>query len=241
MKPLRVLIADDEKMARHRLTRLLSSMPGVEIVASCEDGQQVLLALEQVDVDVALLDIQMPKTTGLEVADVASEWGIEVVFVSAHPDHAVDAFAKGVVDYVLKPVDAERLALAMTRVRSRLDKPEVRAMAVESHDRLGFAVGNDVRLVDPVEISHAVIEGELTTVWLMNESLLSEATLADLERRLPEPDFVRVHRRALIRFEHVVRLKGLPSGGYLALMKNGQEVPVSRQAARGLRKRLGIV
>lgn len=241
-RALRVLIADDERMARQRLQRLLSAMDNVEVVATCENGQEVLRTLEHIAVDVAVLDIQMPGLSGLALSDVAADWGVEVVFATAHPEHAVQAFEKGVADYVLKPIDAERLALALDRAKSRMThRPSPAAATSAPIDRIGFTVRDEIRLVAPADITHAVLDGELVTVWIGSEALLADISLSDLERKLPTGQFERVHRRALVNLAHVDRLKPLPSGGYLAVMAGGQEVPVSRQAARALRKRLGFV
>lgn len=239
MKPLRVLVADDERMARRRLQRMLADLAGVEVVAVCEDGDQVLGVLDREQVDVAILDIRMPGKSGLQVAELAADWGVEIIFATAHPDHAVEAFEEGVVDYVLKPIEAERLALAIDRARARLVR-EAPAPAGGQAERLAFNVLGEVRLVSPGDVTHAVLEGELVSVFVKGEALLTDVSLTDLERRLPSGRFARVHRRALLNLDKVDRLKPLPSGGYLAVTACGREVPVSRQAARALRRRLGI-
>jgi len=239
MTALRVLIADDERMARQRLRRLLSSMPEVQVVAVCESGDEVLRRLEETAVEVAVLDIRMPGLTGLALSEVAAEWGVDVIFATAHPEHALEAFDRGVVDYVLKPIEADRLSLALERARARIQlEPSPRATPLE---RIGFTVREEVRLVAPDDISHAVLDGELVHVFVRGEVLLADTKLAELERMLPAGTFERVHRRALANLAHVECLRPQPSGGYVAVMASGHEVPVSRQAARALRKRLGIV
>lgn len=235
MRPLRVLFADDELMARKRLRRLLSDMQGVEIVAECVSGEEVLATLDRADVDLVLLDVHMGKLSGLDVADVAADLGVEVVLVTAHPEHAVSAFDRGAIDYVLKPVEAERLAKAIDRARARIEPPPAAPL-----DRLALEVRGEVRLVSPDEVSHAIVDGPLVRVFASGEALLSELSLNELERRLPPGRFERVHRRALLNLARVDRLKPLPTGGYLAVTSEGHEVPVSRQAARQLRRRLGL-
>jgi two-component system LytT family response regulator len=240
---LRVLIADDELMARKRIRRMLSAIPNLQVVAEASSGDEALGLLDSLDIDLALLDIQMPGKTGLELTDLAAEWGVEVVFTTAHPEHAVEAFDKGVADYVMKPVQESRLATAISRVRQRLASPPASssdASKLPRSDRLALSVGTEVRLVDPLDISHAEIDGELVTVWVGKEAILTDLSLQQIERKLPQGQFERVHRRALINLSKVLRLRPLPSGGYLAITSEGHEVPVSRQSARLLRKRLGI-
>ncbi|HEY8430642.1 MAG TPA: LytTR family DNA-binding domain-containing protein [Sandaracinaceae bacterium] len=231
---LRVLFADDELMARKRMRRLLEAMEGVEIVGEYGSGEEVLAALDRTDVDVVLLDVRMGAVSGLDVSDTAAELGVEVVLVTAHPEHAASAYERGAVDYVLKPVEPERLKKALDRVRERIRVPRA-----EPADRLALTVRGEVRLVSPDDVSHAILEGSLVTVYARGEALLTDLSLNELERRLPAR-FERVHRRALVNLARVERLKPLPSGGYIAVTDGGHEVPVSRQAARALRRRFGI-
>jgi two-component system LytT family response regulator len=228
-----VLIADDELLARRRLARLLSAMPEVEVVAECSSGDEALARLEEVAVDVAVLDIEMPGLTGLDVSGLLAEGGPLVIFATAHPEHAVDAFDLGVADYVLKPIDAARLSRALERARQRLPDPAPTG-------RLALPVRGEVRLISPESITHALLEGQLVSVFLDGEQILTDLSLAELQRRLPPDRFERVHRRALLNLSRVVRLVPQPSGGYLARTDTGAEVPISRQAARELRQRLGI-
>jgi two-component system LytT family response regulator len=239
---LRVLIADDERMARQRLRRLLEALPDIAIVAECASGEAALAELESTDVDVAVLDIHMPGLSGLEVSSAAADLGVEIILATAHAQHAVEAFERGVADYVLKPVDGERLARAIERARARIAPPAPRASAprAPSLDRLAITVRGEVRLIAPSDIACALLEGELVELRVGGERLLTELSLQELERRLAHHPFQRVHRRALLNLDHVERLRPLPTGGYVAITRHGDEVPVSRQEARRLRQELGI-
>jgi two-component system LytT family response regulator len=231
-----VLFADDELMARRRMRRLLSAIPDVEIVAECSSGEEVLAELERTEVEVCVLDLHMGALGGLEVSEIAAELGVEIVFATAHPEHAAAAFDVGAVDYVLKPLDEERLAIAIERARKRIEGAHNEPAPV---DRLALSVRGEVVLVRPEDVSHAILEeGSLVSVWAQGRAILTELSLGELEARLPHLD--RVHRRALLNLALVDRLKPLSTGGYLAITTDGREVPVSRQAARALRRRLGI-
>jgi len=242
MSRLRILIADDEQVARSRLTRLLSELPDVEVAGEAKNGAEVLTRLKSGGLDVVLLDIQMPKLTGVEAMALWPADGPHVVFCTAHAEHAVKAFEVGVVDYLLKPVEPERLKQALDRVRQR----EVRAKfteAVTKHQalpRLPISTRQGVVLVDPAAISACVLEDELVTVHTHDGDYLTDYTLQDIEARVPAGKLTRVHRRALLNLEAVARLEPLETGGYLAHTKSGQQVEVSRQSARELRKRLGL-
>lgn len=246
MSALRVLIADDEEVARRRLRRLLSELRDVEIVAECATGAAALSMLESIDVDVAVLDVQMPGLSGLDLSQSAADLGVEVIFATAHPEHAVAAYAHGVVDYVLKPVAAERLGLAIDRARAQVrgrparDEPREPAAPKGSLDRLAITVNGEVRLLVPSEVAFAMLDGALVRLRVGPEIVWTELTLGELETRLAGVGFLRVHRRALLNLAHVDRLRPLPTGGYVALTRTGDEVPVSRQEARRLRQRLGL-
>jgi two-component system LytT family response regulator len=242
MTALRVLLADDEPMARRRLARLLAEMADVAVVGECEDADQVLARVREGGVDVLLLDVRMPGLSGLDALALLPGDGPIVILCTAHPDHAVQAFEAGAVDYVLKPVDPARVRKALDRAADRLGSrraatPERRDGAVE---RLAIPTRQGIVLLDPAEVSHAVIENELVTLHTARGPLVTDIPLQELEVRLPAGRFERVHRRALVNFAEVVRLEPVETGGFVARMRDGAGVEVSRQAARDLRRRLGM-
>ncbi|MDI1475998.1 LytTR family DNA-binding domain-containing protein [Polyangium sp. y55x31] len=239
MNALRVLVVDDEKLARARLFRLLGAIDGVVVVGECDRGDAVRAALGRGGIDVILLDIEMPGLTGIEAIRLLPEPRPYVIFCTAHAEYAVSAFEVAAVDYLLKPVEAGRLQIAIERARRILGatktdapRPAARRLAIETRE--------GVLLLDPAEISFAELDGALVTIMASGRRVLTDLSLAALEERLPTGTFIRVHRRALLNLEHVILLEPTPSGGYFARMKNGHTVEVSRQAARELRRALGI-
>lgn len=241
--PLRVLVADDEAIARKRLIRLLSAMPDVTIAGECSDAQEVLATVRGGEVDVVLLDIQMPELSGLEALQLFPVGGPLVIFCTAHAAHAVSAFDVGAVDYVLKPIDGGRLRKALERARQRIatasPDPGAPVGAVDV-DRLALPTRSGIVLIDPRDVTHAQLADELVTVYASGQAYLSALSLQEIETRLRPPTFLRVHRRALVNLKHVVRLLPNEVGGFLAETRGGHSVEVSRQAARDLRKLLGL-
>ena len=253
--PLRVLAADDELVARKRLSRLLSAMPGVELVDCHADAEAVLQALRVGSVDVLVLDIQMPGLTGLELHALLPQPAPYVIFATAHPEHAVQAFELGAVDYVLKPIEAGRLgkaierARAVVRTRGQASTAGAGTAAAGTADgepeevlaRLPVSTREGVVLLDPAALSHAVFDGVLVTLVTRDgRRHLTDASLQAIAARLPADRFVRAHRRALLNLHEVALLRPTESGGYLAITHAGEEVPVSRQTARRLRRALGL-
>lgn len=242
-EPLRVLVADDELIARKRLLRLLTAMDDITVCGECEDGPSVVARVKLGGVDVVLLDVQMPGHDGLEALDLMPEERPFIVFCTAYSEHAVAAFERGAVDYLLKPIAALRLKEALARARERLNAkraPPAARLDPTPFDRLAIPTKSGIELVDPARISHAVLDGELVTIVTDGAEYLSDDPLAELHARLPEASFVRVHRRAILNLAHLARLEPLPSGGYLAHTRAGHVVEISRQVARELRRRLGL-
>lgn len=239
---LRVLAADDELIARKRLTRLLKAMPGVDFLDCLSGADEVLERLKEEAVDVLVLDIQMPGLTGLELHALLPEPAPYVIFATAYPEHAVDAFDLGAVDYVLKPIEAGRLGKAIDRARTNVEtKRKAASSGGERLARLPVTTREGVVLLDPSELSHAVFDGNLVTLTTRGgQRHLTDATLQELSARLPEDRFVRAHRRALLNMYEVELLRPIESGGYSARTRMGDEVPVSRQSARRLRRALEL-
>ncbi len=258
MSPLRVLVADDEMIARKRLTRLLAAIANVEVAGECADVDAVVARVAEGGVDVVLLDIHMPGLTGIDALALLPSpdaGGPHVVFCTAHADYAIKAFDGGATDYLLKPIDLDRLGKAIERARSRLATSALatsapplattaatQAVPVQAGawQRLPIATKSGIVLVDPQQITHAVLDGVLVTVVLLSGEYVTDFTLQELEKKLPMEKFVRVHRRALLNLEHVAKLEPQGTGGYVAKTTRGHAVEISRQAARELRVRLGL-
>ena len=253
--PLRVLVADDEAIARRRLVRLLAAMPDVAVAGECVDAHEVLDRVRGGGIDAVLLDIQMPELTGIEALQLFPADGPVVIFCTAHTAHAVAAFDVGAIDYLLKPVEAPRLRKALERARDRdarrryrdelarltADAPSAPAPARERPlARLALPTRQGIVLLDPSLMSHAELDGELVTIHSAEGQYLSALSLQELESRLPADRFARVHRRAIVNLEQVARLEPNEVGGFTAHMRGGQTVEVSRQAARDLRRRLDL-
>lgn len=259
---LRVIAADDELQARKRVSRLLEELPGVELVASCASAAEVLEQLRRAaptaPIDVLVLDISMPGMSGLELSAKLGRGGPSVIFATAHAEHALAAFELGVVDYVPKPITAARLAKAIERAaeraRGRASERTAAQTAPNPHrgpgeaaatgaggpePRLALQTRGGVVLVDPADILYARFDGALVSVVTALTSWVTDLSLSELAARLPG-NFQRTDRRHLVNLDEVASLRAEPSGGYLAVTRSGATVPVSRQAARLLRRRFAL-
>jgi two-component system LytT family response regulator len=241
---VRVLIADDEPLARRALTQLLAAHADVEVAGECADGAEVRDALARSDVDVLLLDIRMPELSGLEVAALLASARPLVVFVTAHEEFGVAAFERGAADYLLKPVTEARLAIALDRARGRLvveeDAARYRALgaAVDGDgrtyaDRLVARVGDRDVIIPLDEVELIAADDVYAAVHARRRRYLVRTPLDELERALAPDRFLRVHRSYIVPVAGVVAVRRTASGIVLEL-RNGATVPVSRRRRRAL-------
>ena len=234
--PLRVLVAEDEPFNLRRLARLLREA-GCEVVAELEDGPSVLDWLARGEaVNALFLDIQMPGLTGLEVvADLPRPF--PVVFVTAYAEHAVRAFEQAAMDYLLKPVTAERLAATLQRLRISAGR-ETGARPTGPF-RFPVKAGEGVVLVDFIRTTHFVFEDDAVWAFAGERLRTTWKTLAEAEAALGQR-VVRGHRHLLIRPEAIVGVRAGDSGRLRVRLNGGAELEVSRGAAPGLKARLGL-
>lgn len=241
---MRVLIADDEPLARRALAQLLAAHADVELAAECPDGAAVRDCLATMAVDVALLDIRMPEVSGLEVAAGASSSSGRpiVVFVTAHEEFGVPAFERGAADYLLKPVTQARLDVALDRVRARLaadaDAARWRAHraappAPRFVDRLIARVGDRNVVIPADEVELIVAEDVYAAVHAARRRYLVRTPLDELERSLDPERFARVHRSYIVPVDGIVAVRRA-SGGVVLELRNGATIPVSRRRRAAL-------
>ncbi|MEJ7833095.1 MAG: LytTR family DNA-binding domain-containing protein [Nocardioides sp.] len=238
MTGLAVLVVDDEKPALDELAYLLARDARVGEVLTCDSATDALRTLQEVDVDVVFLDIQMPGLTGLEMAQVLSRFRTPpaIVFVTAHEGHAVDAFDLQAVDYVLKPVRADRLAEAVRRVVDGSDRA-----AISQDTKVAVERGGVTRFVDRTAITHVEAHGDYARLHVGGESHLVRTPLSTLEQEWGPAGFVRIHRSLLVSLAHVKEVR-MDAGRCSVVVGDGQpgsqqstELQVSRRHTRELR------
>lgn len=236
--PLRVLVAEDEPYNLRRLVRLLREQ-GCQVAAALEDGPAVQEWLARGGrADALFLDIQMPGVSGLELAGVLPR-GLPVVFVTAYSEHALRAFERGAVDYLLKPVTSERLALTLARLRER-PSGDPAGGAPAGPFRYAVRAGAGVVFVDLARTTHLTYEED--GVWAHAGARYRTLwrTLSEAEEALAGRGLVRGHRHLLIRPEAVVGVRPGAYGRLRVRLTGDQEVEVSRGAAPQLKLRLGL-
>lgn len=231
MTALRVLVIDDEQPALDELGYLLAADERIDEVLTAVTATEGLRILRETEIDAIFLDIQMPGLSGLELAEVLSRFkeAPPVVFVTAHEQHAVEAFDLDAVDYVLKPVRAERLAEAVRRVISgtgRRPTPEDTQIVVER--------GGVTRFVDRGDISYVEAHGDYARLHTRSgDAYLMRIPLSTLEEDWRSAGFHRIHRSLLVALAHIDELR--TEGGRCTLVVGDEELPVARRHTRELR------
>ena len=224
---MRILIVDDEAPARLRMARLLQAFADVDVVGQARDGHEALQMVVSLRPDALLLDVQMPGPDGLAVAASLAEPAPAVVFVTAYDHYAAQAFDTEAVDYLLKPVEPERLARAMERLRARLLAPG-RTVAPVPPSQLLIADLGRVHVVSVADIGWLEAADNYVVVHHAQGAPLLRRTLAGLLADLG-PAFVRTHRGAAVALAHVAQVQRLPKGDAAVLLRGGARVPCSRQ------------
>src|SRR5688500_18734716 len=212
---LRVIVVDDEALARTLLRELLAAHEDVEIIAECGNGFEAVKAVTEKKPDLLLLDIQMPKLDGFDVLElIGSE--TPVIFVTAYDQYAIKAFQVHAVDYLLKPFGAERLAEALARARARIgarDTIPAKALVSEARaaraplERVLIRDRADVHVIPVAKIDYIESQDDYVSLKVGDKTLLKEQTLSELEQLLDPGRFVRIHRRYLLNVARLAKIE----------------------------------
>jgi two-component system LytT family response regulator len=256
LRPLRVFVLDDEPLAVKRLVRLLKEIDGVTMAGSATNPLTAIGEIDGANVDVLLLDIEMPGLTGFELID-RLETSPAIVFTTAYDQYALQAFEKSTVDYVVKPIARDRLERALQKA-SRFDSGTHRAESTDVQralediatalksrpaypDRIASTIAGRTQLVDLSRITHFYASDKLTYAATTTRPVPIDATLNELETRMDPGRFIRIHRAALVNIAFVAEVKSNTTGMVVKLMDAGQtEIPVARERLRVVKARLGM-
>ncbi|MFO0676975.1 MAG: LytTR family DNA-binding domain-containing protein [Polyangiaceae bacterium] len=249
MNRIRVVIADDEAPARTRFRRLLAEHPDVDVVDEAADGADALARIHAKSPDLVFLDVQMPELDGLGVARSLPTAGPLVVFVTAFDEHAIRAFELAAVDYLLKPVAKDRLAVALDRVRDRLRRgnrsvgPTGNPASLPRPTRVAVRSGAKFVVFDVARIAAVIAKDHYAAVLVDGTEHLSDDSLDTWLARLDGDDFLRVHRSAIVNVRHVSELLHEGDRKYVAVLSDPPKthVAIARERLEAVKAKLGIV
>jgi two-component system LytT family response regulator len=250
---LRVLVVDDEPLARLGVTARLRAHPDMTVVGECSSGEEALACMARLKPDLVFLDIQMPGMSGLHILkDLPEDQSPIIIFLTAHDDYAVEAFGVQALDYLLKPVDDKRFEDSLDRARrlwsmkqqeqvyGRLQSLLEAKAAHESEPLKRFAIrrGSDVTFVNAADIEWIEGLGDYAGLHVGSRTHLIRESLTSLENRLDKAQFLRIHRSTIVRIYSILRVEPLANRDYLITLQNQTSLRSSRTYSKAVRSLL---
>jgi two-component system, LytTR family, response regulator len=246
---MRVLIIDDEPLARMVITEYLRSYPQVEVLQECNDGFEGVKAIAQYQPDLIFLDIQMPKINGFEMLELIDA-PPAVIFTTAFDEYAIRAFEEHAVDYLLKPFSKQRFDKAMTKWLDQYQTTETAQHtkqfleslppASPKNERVVVKTGTKIKIIPVNDILYLEADDDYVKIHTSEGSFLKNKTMAYFEQMLDPGQFVRVHRSHMIRIQEITRIDPYEKENHIAILKSGQKVPVSKTGYSKLKQNLGL-
>jgi two-component system LytT family response regulator len=243
---LRVVVVDDEPLARAVVREYITVHPGVEVVAECANGFEAVKAVSELTPDLVFLDVQMPKLSGFEVLELIGR-DVPVVFTTAYDQYALRAFDVHAIDYLLKPFSEQRFAEALARARERLaarDVESVDALVSETRakqtplERVLIRDGSQVHVLPVDKIDYVEAQDDYVSFRSEGKSYLKDQTLGVTEGLLDPARFVRIHRSYLLNIDRIARVELYAKDSRIAILRDGTKLPVSRAGYARLAKLL---
>ena len=239
MTGLKLVVVDDEPIAREGLATLLRREAGIATVLECASRDEAIAVLNREQPDAVFLDVQLSPGTGFEVVARADAPATQVIFVTAFDQHAVEAFSVAALDYVVKPVDPGRLRESVARMRERVRQVD----GARSHESrrmpLVFHDGSETLVFQPRELSWVEGADDYARLHARGRSWLIRETMDSLAERLPSPPFHRVHRSAIVNIDHVASVQRESRHRHAAVLRDGTKVPLTTSTRDELERLLG--
>ncbi|CDQ21548.1 two component transcriptional regulator, LytTR family [Halobacillus karajensis] len=236
-----VLIVDDERFSREELNFLLESYERIDVIGEAASGEEAVMQSLKLQPDVLFLDVEMPKMDGMGVAKAVQELKKvpEIVFATAYPDFAVEAFRHQAIDYLLKPFDEEQLSETIERIEKKFQQGEKKA---EFHpSKLAVEVEDTIEYLNPSDIMYVYREDRITKIVGRERMYETKDALKDVEQRLQGFSFFRIHKSYLVNLDYIYRLTPWFNGAYqLELQGTNEKLSVSRNYVKDLRNKLEL-
>jgi two-component system LytT family response regulator len=243
-----VVIIDDEPLSREIIKAYLKNFPDMKVLQECGDGFEGVKAIQEHKPDLIFLDIQMPKITGFEMLELIDHTP-SVIFITAYDAFAIKAFEANAVDYLLKPVAEERFRTAILKWKSQLalsrPEPMERVLSTMSSTlmqqaRIVVKTGSKVRIIPVHEVQYMEAEDDFVKVVTADGSYLKNKTMTFYEESLDAQQFVRVHRSYIVNISQITKIEPYQKESHLAILRNGQQIPVSKTGYVKLKEVLGL-
>jgi two-component system LytT family response regulator len=247
---IRVLIIDDEEPARVLIRHFLAKHNNIDIVGECGDGFCGLKSIKDLEPDLLLLDIQMPKLTGFELLELLDNKP-EIIFSTAYDEYAIKAFDMSAIDYLLKPFSQQRFDEAIYKAVDKINSGKKVADSIHSLtssrpegspslSRIVIRKGNSISFIPVDSIIYIRSEDDYVMIFYSGGKALKQQTMKYYENNLPDEDFIRTHRSAIVRINQIERIEPYGKDTYRAIMKDGTRIPVSRTGYKSLKEKVNF-
>ncbi|MEQ8359238.1 MAG: response regulator [Cytophagales bacterium] len=243
---MKVLIIDDEKPARQLLVELLKNKNGLDIIGEASNGFEALKQINSLNPDLIFLDIQMPKINGFELLELLDQPPL-VIFTTAYSEYAIKAFELNAIDYLLKPIEESRLEMAINKVlNSGTGRPDIQKLSEnrfsdnEKLEKIVVKTGNQIHILAIDDIERIEAYDDYVKIHSKDKYYLKKMTMKFLGNKLPNDQFIRVHRSHILNSNHLQKLEAMGKESHLAILKNGDKIPVSSSGYHTLKQILGF-
>lgn len=243
----KVIIIDDEPLARMVVLEYLNQFPEFTVVAECDDGFQGMKAIQQHQPSLIFLDIQMPKITGFEMLELL-DTPPAVIFTTAFDEYAIKAFEANSIDYLLKPFSKERFDQAIEKCRKQLNVKENKIenllentqKQIEEKNRIVVKNGTEIKIIPSKDIHYIEAYDDYVKIFTNDSYYLKKKTMNYFEQTLDPAIFYRTHRSFIVNLEQLTKIEQLEKNTYLTILKNGKKIPLSRSGYVKLKEVLGL-
>jgi two-component system LytT family response regulator len=240
----KVLIIDDEPLARSIIKEYLKVYDDIEVAGECSDGFEAAKMIAETQPDLLFLDVQMPKINGFELLEILPD-PPAVIFTTAFDEYALKAFEVHALDYLLKPFGADRFANALDKWRSKVQEqrkpmPSVTYQLPEEQYRIVIKDGSEIKIIPTSEIHYIESYDDYVKIHTGSGTHLKKKTMAHFEQSLPKQQFVRIHRSYILNIQELTRIESFEKNSYIAILKSGARLSISRNAYADLKAVLGV-
>jgi len=243
---MRIIIIDDEPLARSLLTEMLADEQGIEVVAECNDGFEGMKAIQEYQPDLIFLDIQMPKITGFELLELLDD-PPQVIFTTAYDEYALKAFEVNALDYLMKPISPDRLKKALEKVEVKLKTPVKNSLfegkvpqLPEQAQRIVVKDAGNIKIIPLADVLYLEAADDYVKINIAEKYFLKHQTMGNFEQQLPAHQFVRIHRSYIVNIQHIHKVELYEKEQYCVILRNNAKLPVSRSGYTKLKGVLGI-
>ncbi len=240
---IKAFIVDDEPLAREVVKKHLQKYSDITLVGEASDGFEALKLIPELKPDLLFLDIQMPKISGFELLELLSE-APSVIFTTAFDEFALKAFEVNALDYLLKPFSEERFDAAVSKKRnSELNgnsKTEVPLQIIHEQNRIVVKDGTEIKIIPIQDVDYIEAYDDYVKIYQGKKYILKKQTMNHFEKVLPKDQFIRIHRSYILNVNQLTKIESYEKNSYVAILKSGTSIPISRSSYSDLKSRLGL-